>query len=276
MPDPKPSALRLLLAMDPAAWGALYVRTVRTLSPPAQHVVINGVTMPYRWKWLDRWVPEAWRRRALRAHGKHSDLELLEERGITEAHRRFTREGDSVTIIAGGHGVSTVHAARIVGPGGHVAAYEGGRESCAILQAALELNGVASHVSVHHAIVGADIETYGGPTKGTVIPVDRIGECDVLELDCQGAEVFILKELPCRPGRITVEVHPWLFQEDEGWVEDRLREMGYLVDYRAGHNGVPVSVDEYRKLLRMSKERTPVKHIPSGARYPVVISGRVR
>lgn len=114
--------------------------------------------------------------------------------------------GDDVVVIGGGYGVTAVRAAwaaRNV----DVRCYEPSDEHAAIIAETAALNGVGSAVTVEHAAVGPVVQAYG-PTDGA----DRVGpadlpECDVLVMDCEGAERAILDELAVRPRALVVESH---------------------------------------------------------------------
>jgi hypothetical protein len=73
-------------------------------------------------------------------------------------------------------------------------------------------------------------------------PPSTVPECDVLDLDCEGAEVEILRELDFAPRVIVVEVHPHLGSPVEA-VEAELAERGYDVVERgatARDDDIPV------------------------------------
>ena len=96
-------------------------------------------------------------------------------------------------------------------------------------------------ISVHHAIVGEDISVYGLSKAGAVVNPANIPECDVLELDCEGAEIGVLLGMTITPRFIAVETHGSLGAptarvrevlasigykvEDLGWAEPRLSEI---------------------------------------------------
>lgn len=92
----------------------------------------------------------------------------------------------------------------------------------------------------HHA-VGAP----GGGGPSIEVPAvslaDAIGEgCDLLKIDCEGAEFELLRATPDealrRARRIACEVHDW--HGDPAELERRLREAGYLVRRRPKPNGL--------------------------------------
>ena len=40
-----------------------------------------------------------------------------------------------------------------------------------------------------------------------MVPPTALPEADVYEIDCEGAETFILKQMTARPGTVMVETH---------------------------------------------------------------------
>ena len=75
----------------------------------------------------------------------------------------------------------------------------------------IEANGVAELVTVEHSAIGPvreRNEEYFGPTDGERRSPSAVPECDVLKLDCEGAELDILRELDFRPRVVIVETHP--------------------------------------------------------------------
>jgi hypothetical protein len=65
-------------------------------------------------------------------------------------------------------------------------------------------------VDVRHAIVGSAVELAGEADGALLVPPDEIPACDVLELDCEGAEVEVLTSLRITPRAILVETHGML------------------------------------------------------------------
>lgn len=140
--------------------------------------------------------------------------------------------GDSVVVVGGGLGVSTVVAAREVGAGGDVETYEGSASQFDAVKDTVSLNRVEENVTVHHAIVGSlqdqSASEYGAAEGAkTVDPVD-LPACDVLVLDCEGAEREILETMECTPRVVVVETHGFLGSPEDAVVQ-RLNDRGYTV-----------------------------------------------
>jgi len=194
-----------------------------------------------------------------------------QEGGIVSSHQEVTKSGDVVVVVGGGKGITAVRAAEIVGKQGEVAIYEGGRESVEKIERVIQFNGVNDFCEVHHAVVGTERDVYGGEsTTADIVQPNGIPECDVLELDCEGSEIDILRELPIHPRAIIVELHPWNFQDEPDTILEILFEMGYELTHRFGHDGNPLSEKEFETLLSNSNVQGE-RYVESGGRWPVVI-----
>ena len=105
----------------------------------------------------------------------------------------------------------------------------------------VRLNGVEDRCSIYHALVGEDIHVHG-PMKGaSKIPPSNIPNCDVLELDCEGAEYSILQNLKIEPRVIVVEVHTPTIPRDS--VTEELKNKNYEIIERTDHAGEKVDQD---------------------------------
>lgn len=101
---------------------------------------------------------------------------------------------------------------------------------------------VASPADTHHTLGSA---SGGGPSieVPAISLADAIGEgCDLLKIDCEGAEFELLRATPDaalrRARRIACEVHSW--HGDPGELERRLHEAGYAVRHRPKPNGLSI------------------------------------
>lgn len=145
------------------------------------------------------------------------------EAALVDALRNEVQSGDDVVIIGGGIGVSSVVAARAAGPLGSVVTFEGAASQLNYLQETLILNGIRN-VSCRHAIVGIAKHLEGNPGGADTIAASNLPECDVLAMDCEGAEREILSELGIRPRTVIVETHGNLAS-----VTSYVKKMGYKV-----------------------------------------------
>jgi hypothetical protein len=150
------------------------------------------------------------------------------ESGIIDSLRHHVRGGDDVVIVGGGFGVSSVVAANHVGEDGSVTTYEAGADQYDLVQEALELNDVTDRVDVTHAIVGSAVSLYTPPGDADVVDAAALPDCDVLEMDCEGAELDILRNLGVEPRVLVVETHA-NFGSPEDDVRTELDRLGYEV-----------------------------------------------
>lgn len=141
--------------------------------------------------------------------------------------REHTSPGDDVVIIGGGLGVTPVHAAR---KGADVTVFEAARRMVDIVNETADLNFSADAISVHHALVATEVEVWGDDVGKTVDPAD-LPDCDILEIDAEGAETAILDRLTIRPRVLIVEAHPPHGVEVDD-VREELVGMGYEIDKR--------------------------------------------
>lgn len=127
--------------------------------------------------------------------------------GLLDAIHEHVTEGDYVTIVGFGRGVTTVHALR-EGPA-RVTGYEAasgmidvGRETIALA----DVND--AKVNVVHAVVGEAIDVFGSTAGARCVdPANLTG--DVLICDCEGAELSILDGLDADAfDRYVIETHP--------------------------------------------------------------------
>ncbi|WP_338738480.1 hypothetical protein [Haloplanus salilacus] len=148
------------------------------------------------------------------------------EDSLVNAVTNIVKPTDDVTVVGGGWGVTAVHAAR---RGTSVDVYEANAAQVAEIEFTLSLSKVSSITDIHHALVGPAKHVYrdGAKDAATISPSD-LPESDVLELDCEGAEIEILEELSYQPRAIIVEVHPQ-FNATRDRVSGLLTERGYNI-----------------------------------------------
>jgi Methyltransferase FkbM domain len=91
-------------------------------------------------------------------------------------------------------------------------------------------NGVEHRPTVRHAVVGVAISVYGSEesqSSAVIDPAD-LPRCDVLELDCEGAEITILENMRIAPRSVLVETHG-LHGATTGRVHKLLEDRNYDV-----------------------------------------------
>lgn len=149
---------------------------------------------------------------------------------LIETLQSHVQEGDSVVIVGAGRGATTVVAAKATGSSGHVVSYEADPQRVPICRSTVKVNNVSDRVNVKGEVVGeavhvADMETVN---QQSTIGVEELPDCDVLELDCEGAELAILSELQIEPETLIVETHG-CYGAPESEVRSLLSKLGYQV-----------------------------------------------
>jgi hypothetical protein len=150
------------------------------------------------------------------------------ESAIVSSLSKVVKSDDRVVVVGGGWGVTSVVAARQLGREGSVVVYEGSKMHVEAIKKTARLNGVENNINVIHAIVGKKIKLKGSNNGAKIINPDEIGRCDVLELDCEGAERIIIDEMNIRPRNIIVETHGHRKSPTE-LMRVKLEEMSYNI-----------------------------------------------
>lgn len=198
-----------------------YRRGIRPWLPSAGPVHYAGIPIAYNRKWGDRTVPSLWFPDSVEdAPGYESAL--------VTGLREHVRVGDRVVVVGGGVGVTATIAALEVGSTGSVQCFEGAGEGVEKVRRTAEINGVSEWLTVHHAVVARSISVYGTEPDHAVVAPAELPECDVLELDCEGAEVDILQGMRIRPRVILVETHGY-YGAPTSLISSLLQGLGYRV-----------------------------------------------
>jgi hypothetical protein len=200
-----------------------YRKYVRPRLPEFGHRRWSGVRVAPRRKLLDPLVPAGW------IPETEVDLPLYEATLIALL-QEHVRENDRVVVVGGGYGVTTVAAARAAGRRGSVLCFEAVGERVRDIEEAVRLNRVETPVEVRHAVVARAVSLHGFGEDDTapVVTPEDLPPCDVLEMDCEGAEIEILTGMSIRPRLILVETHG-LYGAPTAAVKRILEEMGYAV-----------------------------------------------
>jgi hypothetical protein len=148
--------------------------------------------------WWHRLMPRKW--------PQFADMPTYEA-ALSEGLTGAVQPGSKVVVVGAGVGVTVVTAAKLAGPTGQVTCFEGSANCLAQTKETLALNEITSQIDLVHAIVGEDISVYDSTEQAEVLSAENLPECDVLELDCEGAEIKILSEMKIRPQTILVETH---------------------------------------------------------------------
>lgn len=154
--------------------------------------------------------------------GGHRVPEKYEE-GLVTSLQNTIKQGDKVVIIGGGLGVTAVTAGNAAGSSGEVVVYEGAKHMSEHLIETINLNQ-PNNIQLHNKLV-TNSGNLEGPTFGAgKIQTNELEQCDVLQLDCEGAEITILENLEIEPRTIIVETHG-----NEKAVIEILSKLGYKV-----------------------------------------------
>jgi len=194
----------------------IYNRQIAPLFPRI-NAEYNGVKVDdYSTYYLDSIVP--WRKKERPYY----------ESGLISGIEKHVKKGDRVAIVGGGWGVTAVKSAQIVGKSGKVIVFEGSADKTGHIQETITINKVSNNVDVDHCIVGPMINLRGEAGGAKHISPDELPECDVLELDCEGAEIEILDNMTIRPRVILVESHG-MYDAPSSKVENLLTDNYYSV-----------------------------------------------
>ena len=213
-----------------------YRRGVRPCLP-SKPVRYAGIPICHDRKWGDPLVPITWAQEVIPDEPGYEAALIA---GLVET----VSSGDFVIIVGAGLGVTAVVAALNVGPSGTVHCFEASKQYVRFAQQTAARNKV-TNISVQHAVVAKPIFVYGsGNDLGAVMPSSQLPQCNVLQLDCEGAEVEILRELIIQPRVILVETHG-VYGAPTHLVASLLEKRGYVVSDRGVPN--PSKAEHYTK-----------------------------
>ena len=206
--------------------GYLYRRTICKLLPTIGEVKYSGIPISRERKFGDAKLPNFLIPYPLEDIANY-------EQTLIDALRSQVRIGDRVTIVGGGEGVTAVVAAKAAGEKGSVVCFEGNSWNVRKTKATAARNKVASRLTIKHAVVGEAIGVYGERDQFSTLVVspEELPECDILELDCEGAETLILRKMTIRPRAIAVETHG-VYGAPSRVVKELLEKLGYAVEER--------------------------------------------
>lgn len=185
---------------------------IRKISPKGTYLQLGN----YRVK--DRTVPKI-----DRLFGRtRNKIDILNyEVNCISALRKHVKYGDQVTIVGGGYGITGIVAME---KGGVVTLIEPSKARVNdILETWKQYNLKGT---VIHGFVGSVISIWGDLNGAGKI--DTLPNCDILELDCEGAEKEILSKLNIEPRIIVVESHGHL-GSPSSLVKSLLISKGYRI-----------------------------------------------
>lgn len=151
------------------------------------------------------------------------------EKALLEGLRANVRPGDRVVVIGGGEGITAAMAGLLTGREGRVTCFEGDRAGIGAVMRTAAANGVADRVSCVYAVVGENLGVFGTDVSDKVIAPADLPDCDVLEMDCEGSEIGILRAMTIRPRVIIAETHGFA-DAPTNLVMRILEERGYAAE----------------------------------------------
>lgn len=179
----------------------------------------SGFESPYDRRIFDDILPKSFVPFACRDQPRYEGALLA----CIETHVRPT---DHVVIVGGGAGVTAAACVRKA-RSGRVTCYEAGRENVDKIFKTFARNAVTGSFTLHNAVVGEAISVWG-TREDRIVHAEDLPECDVLELDCEGAEIQILENMKIRPRVCLVETHG-IFNSPSARVQRVLSSLGYEV-----------------------------------------------
>lgn len=193
----------------PTLFGRTIIWAGRKVSPSLQVVWKNSIRKALPQTEFQRYNKVKIRKRKL---GDQVTGILRDNPGYEENYAEMIRENvseqDTVIVVGGWHGVSSVAAAKNVGENGKVITYEATTEGAERVEKVAKLNGVSEIIEVKNKVVGEDVTDLKseGIADACINPSD-FEDCDVLAIDCDGCEFEVLENLECNPEKIIVEHH---------------------------------------------------------------------
>lgn len=126
------------------------------------------------------------------------------ESGLLTAIRETVQTGDTAVLIGAGYGPSSVVCDRYADS---TIAYEALPDIAREGRRTLSVNH--SDAEIRTGTIGSVVGGYGSGSPSEAISAEQLPECDVLIMDCEGAEVEILDDLTEKhaPERLIVETH---------------------------------------------------------------------
>jgi hypothetical protein len=172
-----------------------------------------------------------------------------DELGILLSHDDIYKENDIILAIGIGSGISLIHNCKKErGPESFIG-IDGSKDQIEIAKDNARLNGVdLSKFKLIEGYVGNPTNIYGSENQKTtkLIEINHM-DFDILELDCEGSEVEILKDLTARPRHIIVEMHPNLRDLDfNSLVSHVCNTLGYSIASIYNVGGKSISLNSYQ------------------------------
>lgn len=162
------------------------------------------------------------------------------EAGLYLSHLRVTRPNDKVLAVGLGYGASLIPVVKMMSSKGFYRSIEASNTQISIAKKNILLNNInEQNYEIIHGFAGGKIFNSYGESNHLNIDINDY-DFDVLELDCEGSELSIIRSMDVRPRNIIVELHPKYFDNDFknfGSIINLLASKGYEYQFAYGHNG---------------------------------------
>ena len=169
-----------------------------------------------------------------------------DEMGILLSHDDIFKVGDIIMAVGVGSGISLIHNCKKDRVPEAFIGIDGSRDQIELAKANAKLNQVDSSMFILiEGFVGDPDRVYGGATQQSsqMIDINQF-DFDILELDCEGCEIEILRDLTARPRHIIVEMHPIYINIDIYVFLDSMRNKGYDLGKAFTINGESVNSED--------------------------------
>lgn len=153
--------------------------------------------------------PDTFLRAVMDFHLVDKDV-CKDELGILFSHDDIYKKDDIILAVGVGSGISLIHNCAKERISNSFIGIDGSNEQIEIAKANARLNGIDfSKFELIAGYAGKPTNIYGNQNQQSTnfIDINKM-KFDVLELDCEGSEIEILRDLSVRPRHIIVEMHP--------------------------------------------------------------------
>ena len=154
------------------------------------------------------------------------------------AINKYVKPDDNVVIVGGGFGVTTVIAAKKLKESNKMTLIEASKTVCTHIIDTLKLNNVYHKVNIINKVVEVEHHTWGKTETNNILLAKDLPTCDVLILDCEGAEKQICENITFSPTYIFVETHRQ-FEAPLHLIESILKSRNYkILNKETEQNGI--------------------------------------
>ena len=198
---------------------------------------------------------------------------FYDEKAILDFHREIYNANHRILAVGVGAGLSLIYNCKFKRKNPFLA-IEASRDQITITKMNAELNNINRN---SYKI----IEGYAGSSKGVYGHFDQHinnqvnvndFEVDVLELDCEGAEIEILENLKIQPEYIIVEMHPTIIKINYNSLMDMMALKNYQLVSSKNVIGQEITNDELASYFDSNEVLRKLKNNKSwGEILPVLL-----